>query len=111
MINHYLTGVQTRKTSLLNKKSSATYVEMHAYTANAHNIPNGDWIKISNDRGKVKYQAKIIDSIRRDTLFVVIHWENEECVNLLTSLNLDPISKIHIVVYSLILHKLSLVNS
>ncbi|MES5953259.1 nitrate reductase [Bacillus fungorum] len=92
-INHYLTGVQTRKTSLLNKKSSTPYVEMHPYTAKIHNIQNGDWIEIGNDRGKARYQAKVIDSIRTDTLFVPIHWENEECVNLLTSSNLDPISK------------------
>ncbi|WP_018132874.1 formate dehydrogenase subunit alpha [Effusibacillus pohliae] len=93
LINHYLTGVQTRRTVSLNARCPEPYVEMHPETAAANGIEDGDWVELASRRGTVQYRVKITPSIRPDTLFVPMHWEEERSVNRLTSPELDPESR------------------
>ncbi|GAX91410.1 molybdopterin oxidoreductase family protein [Effusibacillus lacus] len=90
---HYLTGVQTRRTVLLNSRQPAPYVEMHPQTAAASQVEDGERVELVTRRGSAKFKVKVTTAIRPDTLFVPMHWEEEQSVNLLTLAELDPESR------------------
>ncbi|ADG05893.1 molybdopterin oxidoreductase family protein [Kyrpidia tusciae] len=93
VVDHYLTGTQTRRTERLVRRTPGPYVEIHPETAAAFGIGDGERVRLRTRRGKAEYPAKVTDRIRPDTLFVPCHWEGDECVNQLTDDRLDPISR------------------
>ncbi len=59
-----------------------------------HGIQEGDTVKITSRRGNIFLKAKVVKTIRPDTIFVPYHWPDLKSINRLTQRALDPISKI-----------------
>ena len=70
------------------------YVEIHPTLAEQHGIRDKDWIKVESRRGSVVLQAKVVTTIRPDTVFIPYHWPGKRSANNLTQRALDPLSKI-----------------
>lgn len=94
VVTQYLSGVQTRRIGALVDMCPDPYVEIHPSLAAEHNIVDGDWMKVESRRGSVVLRAKVVTTIRPDTVFIPYHWPGRRSANNLTQRALDPLSKI-----------------
>ena len=94
VVSHYLSGTQTRRIGGLVDLAPEPYVEIHPTLASSHRINQDDWIQVESRRGKITLKAKIVTTIRPDTIFIPYHWPGRKSANQLTNRALDPISKI-----------------
>ncbi|WP_026575412.1 assimilatory nitrate reductase catalytic subunit NasC [Bacillus sp. UNC438CL73TsuS30] len=90
VMSHYLTGVQTRKSSALAARNVETFMEIHPTTARRYHISDQSLVKIESRRGSIVVRSKWSETIRQDTVFVPFHWADSQNVNLLVSNELDP---------------------
>lgn len=90
VLQHYLSGVQTRSTPELNSKYPEPLLEIHPDTAIENGLVNGGYARVSSKRGSIRLKVKFSAKIRRDTVFVPFHWGEEQCINRLTNPALDP---------------------
>ncbi|MBY8913475.1 nitrate reductase [Bacillus sp. YC2] len=93
VMSHYLTGVQTRKSAALAARHFESFVEIHPKTAAAYNIDDRVLVKVESPRGSITVRSKWSEQIRRDTVFVPIHWADAQNVNDLIGEALDPACK------------------
>ncbi|WP_096201590.1 assimilatory nitrate reductase catalytic subunit NasC [Bacillus sp. FJAT-45350] len=93
VMEHYLSGVQTRKSADLNNRSREAFVEIHPATAKRLELEDKKLVKIESERGKAVMKCKITDSIREDTLFSPFHWGDLQSINRVTNPALDPVCK------------------
>ena len=56
--------------------------------------PTGDIVRVTSRRGSMTLPAKVVATIRPDTVFVPYHWAGRKSANQLTIAAQDPISKI-----------------
>ncbi len=94
VISQYLSGTQTRRIGGLVDLCPEPYVEIHPNLADQHGIADGEWMYVESRRGKVVLQAKVVTTIRPDTIFIPYHWPGKRSANNLTKRALDPVSKI-----------------
>ncbi|MED1470738.1 assimilatory nitrate reductase catalytic subunit NasC [Bacillus salipaludis] len=90
VMSHYLTGVQTRKSSALAARNVEAFMEIHPTTARKYQISDQSLVKIKSRRGSIVVRSKWSETIRQDTVFVPFHWADSQNVNLLVSNELDP---------------------
>jgi assimilatory nitrate reductase catalytic subunit len=93
VVYHYLSGNQTRRIPFLRDMCPEPYVEMHPETAAKLGIEHEEIVRLTTRRGVANYKVKIIEAIRKDTVFVPYHFGHEQSVNLLTIPALDPMSR------------------
>jgi assimilatory nitrate reductase catalytic subunit len=93
VMQHYQSGTQTRRVKALRDAVPRSFVEIHPALAHTHDIEEGDNVRLTTRRGEAQVEARVVNSIRPDTLFVPFHWGGEGCANLLTNPALDPTSK------------------
>lgn len=94
VVSQYLSGTQTRRIGSLVNLCPDPYVEIHPTLAEKHGIEDGKWIHVESRRGSVVLRAKVVTTIRPDTIFIPYHWAGARSANNLTNRALDPISKI-----------------
>jgi assimilatory nitrate reductase catalytic subunit len=94
VVYHYLSGTQTRRIGFLVEQCPHPYLEIHPRLAERYNIAEGDAVEISSRRSSMVLPAKIVKSIRPDTVFIPYHWPGALAANRLTARHLDPVSKI-----------------
>lgn len=94
VVMHYLSGTQTRRLGGLLDLCDEPYVEIHPQLAEDYGIADKDWMKVESRRGSVTLQAKVVTTIRPDTVFIPYHWPGKRAANNLTGRFLDPVSKI-----------------
>jgi assimilatory nitrate reductase catalytic subunit len=94
VVSHYLSGTQTRRIGPLVDQYPQPRVEMHPTLAEQYGIQNGDWVTTESRRGEVTLRARIVRTIRPDTIFIPYHWAGKSSVNQVTISAQDPISKI-----------------
>lgn len=94
VISQYLSGTQTRRIGGLVDLCPEPYVEIHPQLAAENGIEDGKWMKVESRRGAVVLRAKVVTTIRPDTVFIPYHWSGARSANLLTNRALDPLSKI-----------------
>lgn len=94
VIFHYLSGTQTRRIGFLSDQCPEPYVEIHPLLAQKYSISENDSVKITSRRGSILLKARIVKTIRPDTIFVPYHWAGKQSINQLTQRALDPVSKI-----------------
>lgn len=94
VVSQYLSGTQTRRIGGLVDLCPEPYVEIHPTLAASYGIKDQDWMRVESRRGSVVLQAKVVTTIRPDTVFIPYHWPGNRSANLLTKRALDPISKI-----------------
>jgi assimilatory nitrate reductase catalytic subunit len=93
VLGHYQSGTQTRRIKALRDDNPAAFIEMHRALADEMEIEEGEKVRIVSRRGEVEVMARVVDTIRRDTVFMPFHWGGRECANLLTNPALDPTSR------------------
>jgi assimilatory nitrate reductase catalytic subunit len=93
VLQHYLSGVQTRNTSELNSKYPEPLMEIHPDSAVEIGLVNGGHAKVASKRGTIRLKVKYTHKIRPDTVFVAFHWGDDQCINRLTNPALDPVCR------------------
>lgn len=93
VLQHYLSGVQTRNTPELNSKYPEPLLEIHPETAGEIGLINGGHAKVSSRRGTIRLKVKYSPKIRKETVFVPFHWGDDQCINRLTNPALDPVCR------------------
>jgi assimilatory nitrate reductase catalytic subunit len=94
VVSQYLSGTQTRRIGGLVDQCPEPYLELHPTLAEQHGIKTGDDVRIESRRGEMVLKAKVVTTIRPDTVFIPYHWAGKQSANLLTIRAYDPISKI-----------------
>jgi assimilatory nitrate reductase catalytic subunit len=94
VVSHFLSGTQTRRIGALMDQFPQPLCEIHPRLAEKLGIAEGDFVKVESRRGKVVVRAKVVKTIRPDTVFVPYHWPLERSANNLTVRAIDPVSNI-----------------
>lgn len=93
VLQHYLSGNQTRRVGPLVKVKPRPYAEIHPDTARRYGLKEGFGVRLTTRRGSRVFITKLTTTIRPDTIFVPFHWGDTQCVNDLTNPALDPTSR------------------
>lgn len=91
VLAQYQSGAQTRRVREL--PDTGPFVELHPVLAEQLGLAEGDPARLTSRRGSATLQARVVDSIRADTVFAPFHWSGSGRVNNLTDPTLDPSSK------------------
>jgi assimilatory nitrate reductase catalytic subunit len=94
VLAHYQTGTQTRRVESLLLAEPEPFVEIHPALAASFNIAEGDWVALRTRRGRIVVKARLVPSMRLDTVFTPFHWGGLARANILTGTAVDPYSKI-----------------
>jgi assimilatory nitrate reductase catalytic subunit len=94
VVSQYLSGSQTRRIAQLVAQYPEPLCEMHPHLAAALGVASGDRVTVTSRRGSITVPAKVVETIRPDTVFIPYHWPGDKAANRLTNRALDPISKI-----------------
>jgi assimilatory nitrate reductase catalytic subunit len=94
VISQYLSGTQTRRIGALVEQYPEPLCEMHPRLAASLGVETGDVVRVSSRRGSMTVPARVVESIRPDTIFIPYHWAGRQAANQLTNRALDPLSKI-----------------
>jgi assimilatory nitrate reductase catalytic subunit len=94
VVSQYLSGTQTRRIGPLVAQYPEPLCEVHPTLAAQHGIADGDIIRVTSRRGSMELPAKVVATIRPDTVFIPYHWAGRQAANQLTQRALDPVSKI-----------------
>jgi assimilatory nitrate reductase catalytic subunit len=94
VISQYLSGTQTRRIGPLVDQYPEPLCEMHPRLADSIGAADGDLVRVTSRRGSMVAPAKVVETIRPDTVFIPYHWPGDSSANLLTQRALDPVSKI-----------------
>ncbi|NYI79893.1 assimilatory nitrate reductase catalytic subunit [Nocardioides panzhihuensis] len=88
VLAQYQSGAQTRRIKEL--PDDGIFVELHPLLADRVGAHDGDPVLVRTARGELKAPARIVTTIRPDTVFVPFHWVG---ANRLTNDALDPSSR------------------
>jgi assimilatory nitrate reductase catalytic subunit len=94
VVSQYLSGTQTRRIAPLVAQYPEPLCELHPRLAEQHGISTGDIVRVTSRRGTMTLPAKVVATIRPDTVFIPYHWAGRQAANQLTNRALDPLSKI-----------------
>jgi assimilatory nitrate reductase catalytic subunit len=93
VLAQYQSGAQTRRVEPLNRAAPGAFVELHPDPADELSIADGDRVRVVTRRGTIEAPARVVETIRPDTLFVPFHWSGAARANSATVDALDPTSK------------------
>jgi assimilatory nitrate reductase catalytic subunit len=94
VLAQYNSGTQTRRTAALAATDPEAFAEIHPDTARGLGIADREAVRLVTRRGEAVLRARLVRTIRLDTVFVPFHWGGQGCANLLTNPALDPVSRI-----------------
>jgi assimilatory nitrate reductase catalytic subunit len=94
VVAHYLSGTQTRRIGGLVDQTPEPYCELHPRLAQRLGIAATDFVKVESRRGATVVKARIVTTIRPDTVFVPYHWPLARAANNCTIRAIDPRSNI-----------------
>ena len=92
VLAQYQSGAQTRRIGALRDAAPGGFVEIHPDAASAEGISDGENVRVVSRRGIVDVPARVVDTIRADTLFLPFHWGGPARANSATNDARDPIS-------------------
>ncbi len=88
VLAQYQSGAQTRRIREL--ADDGAFVELHPMLADRIGAADGRPVVVRTRRGELRAPARVVDTIRPDTIFVPFHWVG---ANRLTNDALDPVSR------------------
>ncbi len=94
VISQYLSGAQTRRIGPLVEQYPEPLCEIHPRLAAELGVVDGDVVRVTSRRGSMTLPARVVETIRPDTVFIPYHWAGDKAANQLTNRALDPVSKI-----------------
>jgi assimilatory nitrate reductase catalytic subunit len=94
VVSQYLSGTQTRRIGALVEQYPEPLCEMHPRLAAELGVETGDVVRVTSRRGSMTAPARVVETIRPDTIFIPYHWGGSKAANQLTNRALDPLSKI-----------------
>lgn len=94
VVSQYLSGTQTRRIGKLVDLYPEPKLEIHPELALKYGIKQNEMVRVSTRRGSDDFPANIVETIRKDTVFLPYHWPGKKSANQFTPGTLDPISKI-----------------
>ena len=89
-VAHYLSGNQTRRLAYLVDQTPAPWAEIHPDMAAQLGLGDGDPVRLTTRRGTTVLPARVVKTIRSDTVFVPYHWGPPVAANQLTISRFDP---------------------
>jgi len=92
-LEHWHTGVMTRRSRALDAIAPEARVEVHPDDAKALGLEPDTWAELTSRRGAVTVRVRMSRDVARGTLFLPMHFR-EAAANLLTDPALDPFGKI-----------------
>jgi len=92
-LEHFNTGVMSRKAEALNKLKPEPVVEISREDAEELKINDGEKIKLESPFGEIEIKAKISERVKKGVVAVPNHY-SEAAVNKVIGPFLDPVSKI-----------------
>ncbi|MGO4585018.1 molybdopterin oxidoreductase family protein [Arthrobacter sp. 2RAF6] len=92
LLEHYQSGAQTRRVAELAAAQPEALLQIHPAAAAVRDISDGDFVRVSNERGEVLCKVELSNSIRTDTVFLPFHFPGLGSANRLTEAVTDPIS-------------------
>jgi formate dehydrogenase major subunit len=93
LLEHWHTGVMTRRAKALDAIAPEAFVGIHPDDAADLGVRDGDRVEIESRRGRIRLAARLTDREIRGAVFVPFHFR-EAAANLLTIDELDPDGKI-----------------
>ena len=93
VLEHWHTGVMTRRSAALNAISPEAFVEIHPEDAERLGIRNGQFVHVESRRGEIALKAFVTDKTYSGEIFVPMHFR-EAAANVLTNPAIDPWGKI-----------------
>ena len=93
LLEHWHTGVMTRRASALDALEPQAFVTIHPEDAAELGIAEGDRVEVESRRGRIRLAARLTTRENRGAVFVPFHFR-EASANLLTLDELDPDGKI-----------------
>ncbi len=90
---HYHSGTMSMRISGIKEICPEPFIEICIQDAKEMGLSNGDVVEICSGRGSIKGKVKLSERLRPGILFTTFHFP-EMPVNLLTSPETDPLSKI-----------------
>ena len=88
VLAQYQSGAQTRRVRSL--PDDGPFVELHPLLAGRLGVATGEPVRVATRRGEMTAPARVVATIRPDTVFVPFHWVG---ANRLTNDALDPSSR------------------
>ncbi len=92
VVSQYLSGTQTRRIAALVAQYPEPLCEIHPQLAERLGIAEGDLVTVTSRRGSITVPAKVVATIRPDTVFIPYHWPGAKAANQLTIRAVDPLS-------------------
>jgi assimilatory nitrate reductase catalytic subunit len=93
VVSQYLSGTQTRRIGGLVEQYPSPLCELHPRLAAEIGVVDGDLVTVESRRGSITVPARVVTTIRPDTVFIPYHWPGQLAANVLTNRALDPTSK------------------
>ena len=88
---HYNNGSMTRRIKEIMEVASEELIEINPVDAKKLKIKDGDKVKVSSKRGKLKVRVKVTERSQKGNVFMTFHYPNA-LTNFLTSEHRDPIT-------------------
>ncbi|MDZ7809577.1 MAG: molybdopterin dinucleotide binding domain-containing protein [Arhodomonas sp.] len=99
LLEHWHTGVMTRRPKALDEIAPEAFVEVHPDDAGAWGLTDGGYARVTSRRGAIVLRVRVADRVARGSVFIPMHFR-EAGVNTLTGAALDPYGKIPAFKYS-----------
>lgn len=92
-LEHWHTGVMTRRSKALDTIAPEAFVEIHPADVEQLGLSAGALVQVSSRRGSVRLKVLPTPAVARKNVFIPMHFR-EAAANLLTDPSLDPLAKI-----------------
>ncbi len=93
VLEHWHTGVMTRRSAALDAIQPEAFVEIHPADAEQWRVADGAYVRLASRRGEIVLKAKLRDNTLPGSVFVPMHFR-EAAANTLTNPAVDPWGKI-----------------